>query len=46
VIVKKTVEDVKGTQQDMLGVPRNLGTGALPVPKDFAFGIKNTDTLG
>jgi len=25
VIVKKTVEDVKATQSDLLGQPRNLG---------------------
>jgi len=26
----------------LLGRPRNLGQGELPVPKDFVFGIKNT----
>jgi hypothetical protein len=46
VIVKKTVEDVKATQLDLLGKPRNLGQGALPVPEDFAFGIRNTSIIG
>jgi hypothetical protein len=30
----------------MLGQPRNLGQGPIPVPRDFAFGIKNTSALG
>lgn len=30
----------------MLGVPRNLGTGRIPVPEDFAFGIRNVDSMG
>lgn len=30
----------------MLGVPRNLGTGNIPVPADFVFGIRNADNLG
>lgn len=40
VIVEKTVEDVKGTIQDQLGVSKNLGTG-VRFHQDQVFGIKN-----
>lgn len=41
VIVKKTVEDVKGVTQDMLGTSKNLGQGKPPLPDDHAFGVRN-----
>ena len=46
VIVKKTVEDVKATQSDILGKPRNLGQGQHPLGPDHVFGIKNTTIIG
>ena len=46
VIVRKTVEDVKATQSDLLGKARNLGQGEIPIPRDFAFGARNTSVMG
>lgn len=40
VIVEKTVEDVKSTQQDILGKSKNLGQGQTTDP-NTVFGIKN-----
>ena len=42
VIVKKIVEDVKGTQQDMLGTVKNLGQGQAPRDPEFTYGAKNS----
>ena len=39
VIVKKTVEDFKQVAHDILGKPKNLGQGAIPVPRDHTFGV-------
>lgn len=41
VIVKKTVEDVKGVTTDMLGTVKNLGQGQAPRDKEFTYGISN-----
>jgi hypothetical protein len=46
IIVRKTVEDVKATQSDMLGRPRNLGQGQIPVDEDHYFGSKNIQSMG
>jgi hypothetical protein len=43
VIVKKTVEDFKQVAHDILGKPKNLGQGKVPVSEDHAFGVS---TLG
>ena len=40
ILVKKTVEDFRGTAKDQLGQPRNLGSGKPPVPEGYAFGLK------
>lgn len=39
VIVKKTVEDFKQVAHDILGKPKNLGQGPIPVARDHTFGI-------
>ena len=39
VIVKKTVEDFKQVAHDILGKPKNLGQGKIPVEPDHAFGV-------
>jgi hypothetical protein len=41
VIVQKIVEDVKGTQADMLGTVKNLGQGQTDRGQQFAYGIRN-----
>lgn len=41
VIVKKTIEDMHAVQQDQLGTSKNIGQGALPIPRDTVFGVKN-----
>jgi hypothetical protein len=38
IIVQKTVEDFKNVSHDILGKPKNLGQGELPLPKDHIFG--------
>lgn len=39
VIVKKTVEDFNQVSHDILGKPKNLGQGKIPVASDHTFGI-------
>ncbi len=39
VIVKKTVEDFKQVAHDILGKPKNLGQGEIPLPKEHPFGV-------
>ncbi len=40
-IVKKTVEDMRGVAADHLGQCKNLGQGKLNLPEDHQFGVKN-----
>lgn len=39
VIVKKTVEDFKQVAHDIIGKPKNLGQGKVPVGDDHTFGV-------
>jgi len=42
VIVKKTVEDAKATQQDMLGSVKNLGQGQPNRGNNHVYGSKSS----